>query len=76
MPEEVYADFYIPVADCYIEYWGLDTEEYSERQKRKREVFDKYGLRVIELEEDDVTELDDRLPAALLQYLPEGYRFR
>ena len=51
-------------------------EEYTERQKRKREIFKKYGFRVIELGEEDLTELDDRLPGKLLRYLPNGYRFR
>jgi len=76
VPEDAYADFFIPLGECYIEYWGLDTEEYTERQKRKREIFKKYGFRVIELGEEDLTELDDRLPTQLLRYLPEGYRFR
>ena len=76
VPEDSYADFYIPLGECYIEYWGLDTQEYTDRQKRKREIFKKYGFRVIELGEEDLTELDDRLPTQLLRYLPDGYRFR
>lgn len=47
--EEVYADFHIPLGDCYIEYWGLDTPEYAERQRRKVEVSERYGFRVISL---------------------------
>ena len=76
VPEEAYADFYIPIGDFYIEYWGLETPEYSERQKRKRALFRRYGLKVIELEERDVTELDDRLPEKLLEHLPGGYRIQ
>lgn len=76
IPEEAYADFYVPLGDCYIEYWGLDTAEYSERQTRKREIFRRYRFRVIELEERDLTELDDRLPVKLLRHFPDGYRFQ
>jgi len=76
VPEDAYADFFIPLGECYIEYWGLDTAEYTERQKRKREIFKKYAFQVIELGEEDLTELDDRLPSQLLRHLPDGYRFR
>ena len=76
VPEDAYADFFIPLGECYIEYWGLDTQEYTERQERKREIFKKYGFRIIEFGEEDLTELDDRLPGKLLRYLPNGYRFR
>jgi len=72
VPEDAYADFYVPLGECCIEYWGLDTAEYTERQRRKREIFRKYGLRVIELGEEDLTELDDRLPGMLLRHLPDG----
>ena len=76
VPEDAYADFYVPLGECTIEYWGLDTAEYTERQRRKRGIFRKYGLRVIELGKEDLTELDDRLPGMLLRHLPDGYRFR
>ncbi len=76
VPEEVYADFYVPLGDCYIEYWGLDTPEYSERQRRKMEVFGRYGFRVVPLGEADIEGLDDLLPGKLLRFLPDGYRFQ
>lgn len=76
VPEEAYADFYIPLGDCYIEYWGLDTPEYSERQKRKLKIFEKYGFRVISLGERDIEKLDDLLPGRLLKLFPDGYRFQ
>jgi hypothetical protein len=76
VPEEAYADFYIPLGDCYIEYWGLDTPEYSERQRRKLELFEKYDLRVVSLGERDIENLDDLLPRELLKMLPSGYRFQ
>ena len=76
VPEEAYADFYIPVGDCYIEYWGLDTPKYSDRQRRKLEIFKKYGFQVISLGERDIEKLDDLLPNKLLTFFPDGYRFQ
>ncbi|MFQ5911364.1 MAG: hypothetical protein ACE5IJ_11700 [Thermoplasmata archaeon] len=76
VPEEAYADFYVPLGDCYIEYWGLDTADYSERQRRKLELFDKYHFRIISLEDRDIEKLDDLLPGKLLEFFPEGYRFQ
>jgi len=76
VPEEVYADFYIPLGDCYIEYWGLDTPEYTNRQRKKMEIFEKYEFRVISLGEPDIEKLDDLLPGILLKFLPSGYRFQ
>lgn len=74
--EEAYADFYIPVGDCYIEYWGLDTPEYTQRQRRKMELFEKYKFRVISLKERDIEKLDDLLPVKLLRHFPTEFRFQ
>ena len=74
--EEAYADFYIPVGDCYIEYWGLDTPEYIDRQKRKLALFERYKFRVISLRERDIEELDDLLPVKLLKLFPSEFRFQ
>jgi hypothetical protein len=74
--EEAYADFYIPVGDCYIEYWGLDTPEYTDRQQRKLELYDRYKFRVISLREHDIEKLDDLLPVKLLKLFPREFRFQ
>ncbi len=76
VPEEAYADFYLPIGECYIEYWGLDSPEYTARRRKKLEIFKKYGFRVISLEEHDLEELDDLLPLKLLEVFPESYRFQ
>lgn len=75
VPEEAYADFYVPLGDCYIEYWGLDTPEYTRRQKTKLELFRRYGFTVISLGEKDLEKMDDLLPSRLLKLLPDGFRF-
>ena len=50
--------------------------EYSERQRRKMEVFERFEFRVISLGETDIEKLDDLLPGKLLRFLPGGYRFQ
>ena len=74
--EEAYADFYIPVGDCYIEYWGLETPEYTDRQKRKLALFERYKFRVISLRERDIEKIDDLLPVKLLKLFPSEFRFQ
>lgn len=76
VPEEAYADFYVPLGDCYIEYWGLDTPDYTNRQKRKLEIFQRYNFRIISLGERDIEKLDDILPGKLLKLFPSEYRFQ
>jgi hypothetical protein len=76
VPEEAYADFYIPLGDCYVEYWGLDTPQYTDRQRTKLELFRRYDFRVISLDEHDLEKLDDLLPKRLLKLFPNGFRFQ
>jgi len=74
--EEAYADFYMPIGDCYIEYWGLDNPQYNERRRTKLEHFRKYDFRVISLNDRDLEKLDDLLPTQLLKLFPNGFRFQ
>lgn len=67
--EDRFCDFYIPDGKVYIEYWGLDKDpKYAARMKEKVEIYHKYGLNLIELTDDDVKNLDDQLPKALLKF--------
>ncbi len=53
----------------YIEYWGLENDpKYAERKKKKIEIYQKYDLKLIELNDDDISNLDDHLPKKLLKY--------
>ncbi len=66
--ENVYCDFYIPAGKVYIEYWGYENDEkYLERKKKKQEIYKKYNLNLIELEDADIQNLDDVLPKYLLK---------
>lgn len=72
--EEVYSDFYIPTAKVYIEYWGYENDQkYLNRKKVKQEIYEKYGLNLIELEDKDIQHLDDILPKKLREFGIQAY---
>lgn len=67
--EDVYCDFYLPAGKVYIEYWGLENDpKYLERKRKKLEIYRKHELALIELNEADISNLDDHLPKKLLKY--------
>lgn len=66
--EELYCDFYIPTGKVYIEYWGLEDDKYLTRKEKKLEIYKKYNLNLIQLVEKDVLNLEDTLPAKLLEF--------
>ena len=67
--EDVYCDFYIPKGKIYIEFWGLeDDEAYIKRKEQKIELYKKYGLNLIEIDNDKIGNLDDYLPKELLKF--------
>ena len=68
--EEVYCDFYISLGDrVYIEFWGLEEDErYAARKRRKKEIYEKYQFNLIELNEKDLSAIDDVLPKRLLKF--------
>lgn len=67
--EELYSDFFIPSENVYIEFWGMeDDPKYAERKKTKIEIYRKYDFKLIELNDNDISNLDDHLPKKLLKY--------
>jgi len=67
--EEVYCDFYIPTGKIYIEFWGLENDpKYASRKEKKKEIYKKYGFKLIELTDKEVFNLDDVLPKMLLKF--------
>ena len=67
--EDLCTDFYLPNGKVYIEYWGLENDQkYLERKKKKIELYKKYELKLIELNESDISNLDDHLPRKLLKF--------
>jgi len=72
--EEVYCDFYIPTGKIYIEFWGLENDpKYALRKEKKKEIYKKYGFKLIELTDEEVFNLDDVLPKMLLKFGVQTY---
>ena len=67
--EDLYSDFFIPTENVYIEYWGMEADpKYLERKKVKLEIYKKYDFKLIELTDEDISNLDDHLPKKLLKF--------
>ena len=67
--EDVYCDFYIPKGKIYIEFWGYeDDEKYLIRKQKKRELYKKYNLNLIEIDNSKINNIDDFLPRELLKF--------
>jgi hypothetical protein len=67
--EEVLSDFYLPAGQGYIEYWGMeDDPKYAERKQKKKELYAKHEIPLIELNDGDIQNLDDFLPKKLLKF--------
>jgi very-short-patch-repair endonuclease len=64
--EDMYCDFYIPSHKLYIEFWGLEeNEQYAERKKIKKELYAKYNFKLIEIDNNDIENLDEKLASKL-----------
>jgi hypothetical protein len=67
--EDMYCDFYIPTQKLYIEFWGLEeNEQYAERKKKKLELYAKYNLKLIEVNNSDIENLDENLASKLRKH--------
>ena len=66
--EEMYCDFYIPKEKIYIEFWGLEDEKYQKRKEKKKELYKKYNLKLIEIDDKTINNIDDYLPQELLKF--------
>lgn len=66
--EVVYCDFWIPTGKVYIEYWGLEDQNYLARKEKKLSIYRKHNLNLIELSDKDVANIDDVLPAKLREF--------
>lgn len=66
--EKAYADFYLPVYQLYIEYWGdqVSGNALSEKMHR-RDLYQAHKLRVIEITDTELEDLDMALPRLFLK---------
>ncbi len=67
--EELYCDFYIPSQKLYIEFWGLEeNERYAERKKIKLGLYAKYKFKLIEINNNDLENLEEKLASKLRKH--------
>jgi hypothetical protein len=62
-------DFYLPVPQLYIEYWGDEAAPGELSAKlAKKAVYERNGLKLLELDAADLPRLDEVLPRKLLKH--------
>ena len=52
------SDFYLTQSEIYIEFWGLETPQYLKRKKEKIKIYKKNRLKLIEMNEDSLRDLN------------------
>ena len=68
----VLSDFYIPEADLYLEFWGIeDNEQYEKRKEQKIKLYDDNQYKREDLYEKDVKRLNDIMPRILGKYIKD-----
>ena len=69
----VLSDFYLPTADLYIEFWGIeDDERYEKRKETKIKLYNENNILLENLYEKDIKRLNDIMPRMLGKYIKKG----
>ncbi len=73
--KEGYCDFLIPAkdGDIYIEYWGMDDEDYKLRKERKLKIYKEMEVKLIQVFHKDLKTLDNVLSDLLKYSITECY---
>jgi hypothetical protein len=67
--ENMLSDFYLPKGNVYIEFWGLNNNDrYAERKEYKIELYKNNNLNLINLEEEDIKRLNDKMPRLIHEF--------
>ncbi|OIR15990.1 hypothetical protein GALL_34940 [mine drainage metagenome] len=70
--QAMYCDFYLPEYDLYIEFWGMESNpKYRARKTKKLEIYRQNGLRLLEVKDEHINNLDDYLISQLVKF---GYK--
>ncbi len=62
---QIRPDFYLPEADVYIEYWGMDTPQYKMSMYKKQTLYQQEGKRLVSVYPKDLSSLDSLLVSKL-----------
>ena len=67
--QKMYCDFYLPEFDLYIEFWGLENDpKYRARKEKKLEIYRQNELRLVEIKDEHISNLDDYLISQLVKF--------
>lgn len=70
--EAMYCDFFLPEYNLYIEFWGMESNpKYKARKDKKLDLYRQNGLRLIEVKDEHVNNLEDYLMGQLVKF---GYK--
>ena len=70
--QKMYCDFYLPEYDLHIEFWGLESNpKYKVRKEKKLEIYRENELRLVEIKDEHIDNLDDYLMSQLVKF---GYK--
>ena len=70
--QAMYCDFYLPEYDLYIEFWGMESNPiYKARKEKKLEIYRQNGLRLLEVKDVHINNLEDYLISQLIKF---GYK--
>jgi hypothetical protein len=62
-------DFYLPEFDIYIEYWGMDTNDYKIGMLKKQNIYQQQGKKLVSLYPPDRKNLDCVIREKLGRYI-------
>lgn len=63
-------DFYLREFDLYIEYWGMNTDKYNANRRKKLDLYQREGRKLISLSFEDDHHLEERLQERLSFHIP------
>lgn len=70
--QAMYCDFFLPEFNLYIEFWGMESNpKYKARKEKKLEMYRQNGLKLIEVKDEHINNLEDYLMGQLVKF---GYK--
>ncbi|QCD45507.1 helicase IV [Campylobacter mucosalis] len=66
--ERVISDFYLVDFEIYIEFWGLNTPNYVKRKAKKIKIYKKHRLKLIQMDDESLKDLNKFFKAELLKF--------
>jgi hypothetical protein len=70
--QTMYCDFYLPELSVYVEFWGMESNpKYKARKLKKLELYRLSDLKLIEIKDEHINNLEDYLMSQLVKL---GYK--